>query len=584
MKNKILLCFFVGLLCLIPVFSTYIHTRNVWSGIVPSFVDDDLYYYARMNSVVNGYPFIGNPYFFEHRNDVSPSFFVSDWIAVIPLKLGLPFIFSLILNFIIWSIVFSLLLYKFFEDNKISKWSAFVGSLLTYLVSYSLILRPVSMQIVAPFLLFLFITFYRWFNEEKSSFKQGLFFSFVLASTFYIYTYLWVLAVFVLLITGIFYLYKRDFKKIINLTSVVSGCLVMILPMLYYSIKQITTPSYLETASRIGLVKTHLPTVLSFVDAGWVFALMSLWVISYFSVTELKRNNDYFNSLKFILVTGFALVLSLFSNVFSGQELEISNHVERFVIIWMSISLVLFLWLVFKNQSSFYKISRYKIVVIFFLVIMSTFSVFSFLIHGFNLKSIFRSDTTSVQQYAEPLIWLRDNTPKESVVWSNGEIGYYIPIVTTDYNLFNRLGALHVLSSEEVVERYLTSNYFNDLKLEDIEGDYRQYAGVGNAVHQYKTHNRKVKICNIFRMDNFGFDCGQIMDSVSYKGQNYFEDLLSEYKNNIRPNIKAELKKFKVSYIIKDKSKSGSFDPVKISGSKLIWQNSRFQIYSVEYK
>src|SRR3989344_4737718 len=104
MINKIFLIIFVSFLAVIPITHTYFQNGSSWAGVVPSFVNDDLYYYARMNNITNGYPFIGNPYYFEHRQEISPAFFVSDWIATIPMKLGVSFILTISFNFIFWSI------------------------------------------------------------------------------------------------------------------------------------------------------------------------------------------------------------------------------------------------------------------------------------------------------------------------------------------------------------------------------------------------------------------------------------------------------------------------------------------------
>ena len=58
----------VLLISLIPVFHVASLAGSSWKGIVPEYIEDSSYYYARLNDVVRGHPFIGNPYFIEHKD------------------------------------------------------------------------------------------------------------------------------------------------------------------------------------------------------------------------------------------------------------------------------------------------------------------------------------------------------------------------------------------------------------------------------------------------------------------------------------------------------------------------------------
>lgn len=590
MKKSLILVICIILLALIPIIHTYYQNGTSWAGVAPSFVNDDLYYYARMQNIVHGYPLIGNPYFFEHREDLSPAFFVSDWLSTIPMKMGMPFIPTIALNFIIWSILFSILAYWLFRIFNLGELASVIGSILAYATMYMLILRPVVMQVVAPFFLLFCVALSLWLKAEKPSRLHNLFLVVTVALSFYIYTYLWQITVAILGLTILFLIYKKERSKLKHLFMAGLGGGILGLPIILYTLKQISSPYYWDTMARIGLVNTHLPTALSFYDGGMIFGILCLWGISFIWMKSLKDNPEYKNAFIFVLLTGIGLFVTLFSNVVTGKELEISNHIERFVTIWILIALVLYVWFLVKyrlsakGRSAFggdlYKLSYPK------RLIVSTLSVFSFAIFlhffvpGFAINSILETDTVSEQAYAEPLNWLNKNAPKESVVWSNGGVGYFMPIMTTDFQLFNALGGLHLVPSKEVEERYLVSHYFDNLTLPIIERDFRDYAGVGNSVHQYKTYNRKVKICKLLYLAVFDINCGLETNAVSFKGEKYFVDLYDQYKNNIRPNITSELKKFKVSYIVRDKKVEDNFLPEKIPNTKLLWSNNRFEIYS----
>jgi hypothetical protein len=450
------------------------------------------------------------------------------------------------------------------------------------------------MQIVAPFFLLFCISYGQWLKVKTPSKLQNLFLIVTVALSFYIYTYSWQIVLMVLGLTALFLIYHKDWFKLKNLFIVGLCGGILGLPIILYALKQISSPYYWETMARIGLVNTHIPTALSFYDGGMILVILFLWWISFVWVRGLKDNPKYKEAFTFVSLLGLGLFFVSFSNLVTGKELEISNHIERFVIIWISVALVLYTWFLVKSRFSakggsafggeLYELSYLKKLIVSILFIFSFIIFTHFFVNGFGIKSILQTDTKSAQIYAEPINWLNKNVPKESVVWSNGGIGYYLPIMSTDFQLFNPLGGLHIMSSKEEEERYLTSHYFDNLTLQDIKNDFRQYAGTGNSIHQYKTYNRKVKICQLLKLSYFGIDCGQITDAVSFRGEKYFVDLYNQYTNDIKPNIINKLKKFNVEYVVRDKRVNDKFTPEEIPNIMLLWSNDNFEIYSVKYK
>src|SRR3989338_4485083 len=97
-RQLAVLALFVLAASLIPAVNVYQAVGNEWRGVPPVYTDED-YYYARMREVSDGYPFLGNPYFYEHRTDPAPTFFVTDWLAATPLVLGASLPMTLIFNF-----------------------------------------------------------------------------------------------------------------------------------------------------------------------------------------------------------------------------------------------------------------------------------------------------------------------------------------------------------------------------------------------------------------------------------------------------------------------------------------------------
>lgn len=585
MKNKLIyLIGVVFFLSLLPVIHTYNQSGNLFTEVTPSFVDDDLYYLARIQDVVQGYPFIGNPYYFEHRNNISPSFFIADWISSIPLILGLDLSHSLALNFSLWSLIFAVLVYLILKVNGLPSLGSVLGSIGVYMSLYIMLLRPVSMQVVAPFFLVFYLSYAIWMKEKVPSKLQSIFLSLAIIMTFYVYTYLWQIVVVILGLTLLLLVKNRDWLKLKLFILLNFVSLILVLPVVFYTIKQISAPYYWETMGRIGLVNTHLPTMLSFYDGGIILAVLALWSFSYFCFTNLKKDKSFVDNLTLVTVSGLGLFLTLFSNVITGKELEISNHIERFIVIWIGLSLFTYFWYFAKSFSEFSALRLYKKLVIIILLCLHSILFVYYLVDQFKIRQIFDSDVLTMQEYKEPLVWLSKNAPKESVVWANGGIGDYVPIETTNFILFSAGGGLHVMPNKEQEERYLISRFFDNLTLEDIKKDFRAYSGVGNSIHQYKTHNRKVNLCNIFKFSYLGMNCGQLTDAVSFKGEDYFVNLFNQYKNDIKPDIVEKLKKFNVTYIVKDKTATNIFKPEKIPNTELVWSEGDFEIYRINYK
>jgi hypothetical protein len=103
---------------------------------------------------------------------------------------------------------------------------------------------------------------------------------------------------------------------------------------------------------------------------------------------------------------------------------------------------------------------------------------------------------------------------------------------------------------------------------------------VGNAYHGWKTHNRKVRLCQIFHFERFGYECGEITDRENFIGKEYFAGLYERYEKDVRPNISLYLKQYHVSYIVRDNETDRvEFRPQLIPRATQVYSDGRFEIY-----
>lgn len=588
-QNKHVLILFLATVFLVslPVVSLFFTKNFNWHGlqtVVGSYGNGPCYYYARIKEIKDGYPFMGNPYFLEHNQEITPAFFLADWMAYVPLLLGASFNASLFINLIFWSLVFVFLAYLFLQKIGVSKICSAIGAFLSYFQVYFLMTSPVSMQIIFPFFLFFLWTFAVWFQDSTNKKKKFLL---IISSafSFYVYTYLWQIVLTLIFLSILYLFLSKDKKRVWSLLTVLFSTLVLSAPLFVYTFKQLSHLDYWDTMQRIGFVSTHLPTAEVYYSGRWIILLLLVWLLSWFWIKELKENKYFLSAFKFFALSGSALVIVSASNVITGKELELAQHIVRFILVWLPLAFVALVFFL-KQNSAFFRLNNKKSVLLVVLLLICLGGLASY----YGEKIAFFKDAPAVAEniekeisYSAPLVWL-DTTEKNSiVVWADPKgINNYVPITTKHYVLFSNPGILQLLPSSEANERYLVANYFNNLTLSDIENDFQSYAGSGNAVHPYKIYNRKVKLCRILHLNYFGYNCGDTTTSVGFKGEQYFNTLYEQYINEIKPNIKNYLLKYHVSYVIQDLSGGMTVDPKEIDGV-LVYNDGIFLIYKLPF-
>lgn len=582
-RNKYPILFFllVIFLAAIPIIQVILITGSEWQGVPPPYISDDLYYYSRIHEVADGHIFIGNPYFLEHNSEMAPAFFVADWLATLPMILSHSIIFTIVFNLFIWSLITFFLLYKLLCSFKIPKKYSLLGALLCYLQVYWLVLRPVVMQIIFPFMILFWWAFFIWWKEPFK--KNNIIFLTLTASfNFYIYSYSWQVVLITFFLTFLLLVVLKEWRKLISLIKINLLTLLLSLPIIIYTLKQISHPSYWETMYRIILTNTHFPAYSAYSYGRWIIIVLVLFFLTILWLNKGNRKTILSSpAFMFCLITGCALLISSVSNIITGKDMQIAGHIARFIILWFSISCVYYSFYFFSNVKKLNELPFKKIIILSLIIVVCFIGIIRNFPRSIPFWGVNFKQSLDVQNYAGPLTWLDKNTLEPSVIWANNLVSNYIPILTKHYVLFCNAGGLHLVSSKEVEERYLISHYFEDLNKEDLKKDFRVYAGAGSAVDAYKVHNRKVKICRLIKLDYFGYNCGEIVDAISYKGDKYFNDLFNWYTNEIKLDINKKLKKFHTAFIIQDKKYDFAWQSEMIKGTQLIYQDERFLIYRI---
>lgn len=524
-----------------------------WQGILPRGSTDSLYYYGRIKEVVDGYPLIGNPYAYEHREAFAPAFFLPDIVSAVPSLIGLPFNVAIIINMFMWSFVLLWLTYRVLRLLAIPKWWAAGWSVLSYILVYSLMLRPTVMQLVYPLFVAFLIVFLKFLYEPLVR-RRAVWLALVSATTFYTYTYLAYLVILSFASVFFWFLFGRRYQelKAVVISGVYSA--VALIPFGIITMMQMKSPYYFETLKRIGLIYTHVPSIEAFFYGRWVvIGLVAFGLIwKFFPKQEEGRAEQKI----FWLSTGISLLAVSILNVFTGVEMTLAVHVGRFVILWVAMILGALLYEWYASRTSGAHKVKYLIVAVFLLVLSGGvlrnigrgLSFFEFNNRG--------QDLASLQSMASPLEWFEENVINESVIWSNDVIAEYIPVVTRHYPLFSEGAALHNISAEELEDRYLLSQSLHTLTIEDLKKDFAIYAGRGPAKEEPRIKH---------------------IDAITLRGEEYFKEMEKRFIE-IKKNQSNLLKQYNVKYLIIDRAHD-NFEP--LSFKEALYDDGRFVILSL---
>ena len=577
-RPVVVLMAIILLLTTVPVFETAFVVGDAWQGILPPITDG--MYDARVQSIGEWHLTGGNAFFLEHSDDPPLVIFAGAWLNAIPLLIGVPFTTTMVINFIIWSFLFAATAYWLLRELRASSWSAVFGTLFLYVQSYGHVLRPVNLQTVFPLYFLFFIALLHLIREQSR--RNIIFLALVVGATFYFYSYLWQTAVITLGILFLYALARRNWSllKATLISSFLGGIIGLPVP-LYALWLSLSSPYFWESVGRLGLVNTHLPMAEVIYSGGWIGVVCIFMAILFLRARVLRENVEFVLLGTFLAISGFGLWVMEGSNLITGKLLETGEHMPGLIFPWLIVAIVslgMFLWRQREQLSTWMR-----------MLSVCTFLVLSIASIGYvHLKAFLppyvnRAVWQANEQYAKPLAWLQDMEKIPVVVWSNPSyITTLLPTYTRHYTLNTYWGKLELVPEGEIYERYLITQYFDNPTISDLKNDMESYLGRQDTAHKAKTIERGIKICRILFFWNKNKDCGTPPTPQQLLGEKFFSDLEKKFRTDIRPNIKAYLKKYHVSYILDDKTLNSPYRPETL-GAVLVYTDDRFELYKMQY-
>ena len=568
----------VLMLTFVPVLDTILVVGNSWQGITPTFIDENLYQ-AHVQNIGEGYLNDGNPYFLEHRYDPPLVIFGGAWINAVPIFTGLSFNATLLLNFVLWSLVFAALFYRLFRELAVPRWFAVVGTLLQYLQFYPYMWRSANLQPVLPFYVLFYIAIVRLIREQNR--RNIYLLAAATGASFYLYAYLWQ-TIFITL--GLLFLYALVRKnwglmRATLLSSFIGGIIGLPVPLYTLWLSR-SSPYFWESISRFGLVNTHLPMAEIIYSGGWIGIVLAFLAILYWRSRTLREDSVFISLALFLCVSGLGLWIMQGSNLFTGKLLETGEHIRVFIFPWLAFATVLlgsYLWKRRADLSLGLQVFSFVVIVVC-AVVSLRYANAAF--YTFSHPEAHREFWQTQQLYAKPFAWLESQEKSPIVVWNepHNPFSPLVPIFTKHFVLFASPAMWQLVSDDEFRERYLVSQYFSDPTVASLKSDMWTYLGRQDAFHKAKTIERGIKICRILFFWDKNKDCGTPPTAIGLLGEKFFSDLEQKFRTDIKPNIKEYLKKYHVSYVIKDTVLDLQYHPEKL-GATRVYSDERFEIY-----
>ncbi|OGG61441.1 hypothetical protein A3I46_01245 [Candidatus Kaiserbacteria bacterium RIFCSPLOWO2_02_FULL_54_13] len=568
-------------LTMIPIFEIVLVLGDSWQGIPPGFTNES-FYQARVQAIVKGHPAGGEPYFFEHRDDPPLVIFGGIWLNAIPQLAGLSLNASLLINFILWSLLFTASAYWLFRELRTPPWLAVFGVTFLYLQGYEHIVRVVNLQTVYPFFFLFYVVLLRFIREQNR--KNTALLALATGATFYIYAYLWQAVVITLGILFVYAFLQRNWKLLkATLFSLFVGSAIGLPVPLYALWLSHASPYFWESAGRLGLVNTHLPMAEVVYSGGWVAVVVVFLSVLCVRSRTFLEDKEFVLLGSFIAIGGLGLWIMQGSNLITGKLLETGQHLRLFIFNWLvfaTISIGVFLWRRYTQISG--RLRVFSVTMVAVLLAVNAYSLYSYFFIQLFPSNIDRAAWLTDELSAKPLAWLENEEKNPVVVWGepNDSLTSNLPVFTKHYTLYVWAGMMELMPEDEIRERYLVSQYFNNPTAADLKSPAatRAYLGRHDAYHAAKTIERKIKICRILFFWDTNKDCGAPPTSQSLLGDAFFTDLGNRFQNDIKPNIKVYLKKYHVSYILKDKILDPHYEP-EVLGARLVYSDDRYEIW-----
>lgn len=550
----LILASIVGLISVAPEALGIMSLGKNYQGIPFFKVNDNLFYAAKIQDILDGHGRANSPAFYEYKNESSLILPLGEYFYVLPAKLfNLNMADILVFNKFLLPAILFLIIYAFAiklsgNGNKFSaKINAIAASLFvilgydlnspknawllisgqTHYFITSLWTRPVNPITGGIFLFIFLLLVWKIINRGRwpLAVSAGLLLAMMLT-----YFFSWGAGLAVMAVLAVIYFIKKEYKIFAHLALVLA---VSLIASFFYWYNLFTTMSSArgqEMALRSGLLYFHTPLFNKVLLVSLIIFLPCL-IFEY--IVKKRQNEKIENWWWFCLAMLVGGLLALNQQIITGRAVW-PYHFVQYTIPFAIIALTLLFYNFIRPKFPWLWQAVVMIIIIFSLT-YGVASARSYVFENFFLAEL--------QNYAPAMNWLNENTPVDCVALTKDKIenissplASLIPAIT-HCNVYNSNWlALGMTPDERILHDYLIT-----LRLSGISGnDIDKYLNS----HQGEISGTFFKDIAMANVASVGKDDPYVLERI--------KQISSAYKDFLKNDFLTELKKYRLDYIISE--------------------------------
>jgi len=336
----------------------------------------------------------------------------------------------------------------------------------------------------------------------------------------------------------------------------------MILGSLYFilNLQASQLPEYHDTLTRIGLIQNNFPSGIKLIVAPAIAILLAF-------IFFARKKYIPINKISLFMVAGLlASIIVTNQNVITGIHLEFYAHYLMAASLWFIFAIGFLIRNIVKESFSVRLIAA---LVIAFFIIVNVPNIFS------NVRAYFpRSfDMPARQVYRQNYVpifdWLNENTQKDDVVYAGAKLSHIIPAYTHNNVFYITRASIYFMSDEEVLERFLLNNFFEDIDEQFVIRNFPAVYGsrYRNIYHQTEQNNKIRRILGL-------------KQKVSEKTPQFAIDRVMVKAREVKDkNLRQQLQKYRIDYVVWDKNKNPNWQLDKYNFPDPLYIYNNIYIY-----
>ena len=546
---------FAGMMA-IPFISLRARAQAGYAGVLPYVNDDELFYMARIQDVLDGHPTLGNAYLWEHKGAMPLQLFFPEFLLAGPLKLlgESPVtgrvLYSVLLPPVTFLLVYALL-YRLVGERRTA--SCLAAALLFgfYIHDFN---RPVSPQFNFPFWLLQLLLLHR-LVENPSSGRIVLANAATFGLLFYLYPYYWTYyAVVFAVLAGLSW--RTDHALAARVVVVMAAGIVLGAYSLYSVYQTHHTPEGLESLHRAGLIHSRSPS-------GVKILAWSLPVLAAYVIAARRRQWPGGRIPRLLVASVMAGVIGVNQHLVTNSNVQFSSHYalpSAFAAAFAA-AFLLARFLPADTDRRLRVVSATQLLAL----LVALLGAATYVRQAIQVST----DDVAAQRYGPVLDWLARDAPRDSVVFANDALTDRIPAYT-GCNVFFAKDALYfTLSDQEVLDRFLLHHYYDPVDHTFLQKSERAVFG-GRYVHAVAHVAQSNKIRRLLGMATL---------DVPLVPKDVLDRALARFAVLRRRHLSDVLASYRIDYFVWDRVRDAHWQPDPDLTAEIAFENDGVTIY-----